>query len=194
MASIIVVCHRRRQHGAPAPGAARRGEFFRAVIDRNLTTAFLAFPGSGAFDAAGAAALSLSRRSAPACPPLSSRLIVWGKAGLEALVTGAAKECARLKIRVNAVRPGMTRAAGVTQHVRPADHARAGAGTDPPGRPGRSGRDRRSRALSGRQRLGDGAELCRRRRFGTGAQPRCRQCGYRTFSVGDWPAPWSDLL
>lgn len=86
---------------------------FRAVIDRNLTTAFIALREGVPRMAEGGGVVFVSS----VCGEVPSTFLgpyCAAKGGLESLVTVAAKECARLGIRVNAVRPGMTRAAGVT--------------------------------------------------------------------------------
>lgn len=85
---------------------------FRAVIDRNLTSAFIALRHGIPRMTGGGSVICISS----VCASLPSTHLTpycAGKSALEALVRGAAKECARLNVRVNAVRPGMTRAAGV---------------------------------------------------------------------------------
>lgn len=85
---------------------------FRAVIDRNLTTAFIALRHGIPLMTGGGSVVCVSS----VCASLPSTHLTpycAGKSALEALVRGAAKECARLGVRVNAVRPGMTFAAGV---------------------------------------------------------------------------------
>ncbi|PWR19907.1 SDR family NAD(P)-dependent oxidoreductase [Zavarzinia compransoris] len=94
------------------PLALHDEESFRAVLDRNLTSAFIAFRAAVPLMARGGSMVFISS----VCASLPSTFLIpycAAKAGLEAMVKGAAKECARLNIRVNAVRPGMTRAAGV---------------------------------------------------------------------------------
>jgi NAD(P)-dependent dehydrogenase (short-subunit alcohol dehydrogenase family) len=85
---------------------------FRQVIDRNLTSAFIALRHGIPLMTGGGSVICISS----VCASLPSTHLTpycSAKSGLEALVRGAAKECARLGVRVNAVRPGMTRAAGV---------------------------------------------------------------------------------
>lgn len=165
---------------------------FRAVIDRNLTTAFLAFREAVPLMPRGGSIVFISS----VCASLPSTFLTpycVGKAGLEALVTGAAKECARLKIRVNAVRPGMTRAAGVTSMF------------------GQQIMRERARELIPLGGPGDPAEIAEAVRYLAGSAWVTGQ----SFAVDggselalnlaadnadtelfgrDWPAPWSDLL
>ncbi|MFA5121113.1 SDR family NAD(P)-dependent oxidoreductase [Zavarzinia sp.] len=85
---------------------------FRLVIERNLTSAFLALRFGIPMLERGGSVTCISS----VCASLPSTHLTpycAAKAAVEAMVKGAAKECARLGIRVNAVRPGMTVAAGV---------------------------------------------------------------------------------
>ncbi len=85
---------------------------FRLVIERNLTSAFLALRfGIPMLEQGG----SITCISSVCASLPSTHLTPYGaaKAAVEAMVKGAAKECARLGVRANAVRPGMTVAAGV---------------------------------------------------------------------------------
>lgn len=88
-------------------------ESFTRVIDRNLTSAFLAMRYGVPLMTAGGSVVCISS----VCATLPSTHLTpycASKGALESLVRGAAKEFARLNVRVNAVRPGMTQAAGVT--------------------------------------------------------------------------------
>lgn len=81
---------------------------FRAVVDRNLTSAFLAIKHAAPLMGAGGAIVCISstvakRVSAGGAPYIAS------KAGLEGLVQAAAEELGDKGIRVNAVRPGPVR-------------------------------------------------------------------------------------
>jgi NAD(P)-dependent dehydrogenase (short-subunit alcohol dehydrogenase family) len=90
-------------------------ETFEADIALNITSAFLAVRYSAPLLArsGGGSIVCISSDSAKLVFPW---LPAYGtaKAGLEAFVRAAAEELARVKIRVNAVRPGLTRT-GATQ-------------------------------------------------------------------------------
>lgn len=83
-------------------------EDFRADMDYNITTAFLAMRYGAPLMNAGGSIICISSTAATMpFPALASYCAA--KAGLEALVRTAADEFAPMKIRVNAVRPGLTR-------------------------------------------------------------------------------------
>ena len=81
---------------------------FRAEMDLNLISAFLAIRYGAPKMAAGGSIVLLSSTAAKKAPPWMSAYSV-GKASVDALMRSAAEELAEAKIRVNAVRPGLTR-------------------------------------------------------------------------------------
>lgn len=88
-------------------------ESFRAELDLNLTSAFLAIRQAAPHMGAGGSIVCISSTAATLpFPALSSYCAA--KAGLESLVRTAADELAGAGIRVNAVRPGVTRSEATT--------------------------------------------------------------------------------
>lgn len=83
-------------------------EDFRAEMDYNVTTAFIAVRYGAPMMTAGGAIVCISSTAATMPFPALATYCA-SKAALEALVRTAADELAPMKIRVNAVRPGLTR-------------------------------------------------------------------------------------
>jgi NAD(P)-dependent dehydrogenase (short-subunit alcohol dehydrogenase family) len=83
-------------------------EGFRAELDGNLTSAFLAIRYGAPLMGQGGAIVCISSTAAAMPFPWLAAYCA-AKAGLESLVRTAADELASAGIRVNAVRPGMTR-------------------------------------------------------------------------------------
>ncbi len=96
--------------GSIAPILALDDEQFMNDIRLSLSSAFLAIKYAGAAIAAsgGGSVVTISTTAARMHPPFMSGYAA-GKAGLEALVRVAADELGPLGVRVNAVRPGLTR-------------------------------------------------------------------------------------
>src|SRR5579884_408550 len=96
--------------GTVSPLLALSAEEFRAELDRNIVSAFLAIKHCTPpmTSAGGGAIVCISSDTAKMSWPLMAAYCA-GKAGLDALVRVAADELGALGIRVNAVRPGLTR-------------------------------------------------------------------------------------
>ncbi|MCF4164278.1 SDR family oxidoreductase [Zavarzinia compransoris] len=174
------------------PIALHDADSFRAVIDRNLTSAFIAISQALPRMDRGGAIVCISS----VCASLPSTFLTpycAAKAGLEALVTGAAKECARLGVTVNAVRPGMTRAAGVQSMFGEkimADRARELIPLGGPGDPSAVAEAVRYFAgaawVTGQSFAVDGgSELA--------LNPVVDNADAELFGK-DWPAPWGDPI
>lgn len=162
---------------------------FKAVIDRNLTSAFVAINEALRRMSAGGAIVCISS----VCATLPSTFLTpycAAKAGLEALVTGAAKECARLGVTVNAVRPGMTRAAGVKSMFGEQIMAERAKELIPLGGPGDP------RAVAEAVRYFAGASWVTGQSFAVDGgselalNPTVDNADAELFGK-DWPAPWS---
>ncbi|MCP4602415.1 MAG: SDR family oxidoreductase [Proteobacteria bacterium] len=95
--------------GMLAPIITTDMDTWRMVIDTNLTGTFLTLKHAARamVNAGGGSFVALSSISAAVTHPYMTTYCV-SKAGIEALVAGAADELGRARIRVNAVRPGMT--------------------------------------------------------------------------------------
>lgn len=83
-------------------------EDFRAELDVNITSVFIAMRHGVPLMRSGGAIVCISSTAATMPFPALAAYCA-GKAGLEALVRTAADELSTLGIRVNAVRPGLTR-------------------------------------------------------------------------------------
>ena len=96
--------------GTVSPLLALSADEFRAELDRNIVSAFLAIKHcTPAMTAAGGGSIvCISSDTAKMSWPMMAAYCA-GKAGLDALVRVAADELGALGIRVNAVRPGLTR-------------------------------------------------------------------------------------
>lgn len=81
---------------------------FRAELDLNIVSAFIAMRYGAPLMTAGGSIVCISSTAAVTAFPWLSAYCT-GKGGLERLVRTAADELASARIRVNAVRPGMTR-------------------------------------------------------------------------------------
>lgn len=86
-------------------------EEFRSALDYNLVSAFIVLHSATPLMPDGGSIVYISS-SAPISIPLLQTPYSTAKGGLETFVRSAAKELARSKIRVNAVRPGLTRSGG----------------------------------------------------------------------------------
>lgn len=95
--------------GMLAPIITTDMETWRMVIDTNLTGTFLALKHAvrAMVNAGGGSFVAISSISAAVTHPYMTTYCV-SKAGIEALVAGAADELGCAGVRVNAVRPGMT--------------------------------------------------------------------------------------
>jgi NAD(P)-dependent dehydrogenase (short-subunit alcohol dehydrogenase family) len=102
--------------GRNAPLLVFDEEMFHEDLDRNLVSAFLAIKYSAPAMAArgGGSIVCISSDAARLSWPFLASYCA-AKAGLEALVRVAADELGHLGIRVNAVRPGLTRTARTEQ-------------------------------------------------------------------------------
>jgi len=96
------------QGGAIGPITATDAAAFRAVVERNLTSAFLAIKHAAPRMGAGGSIVCISSTVAKRVSAGSAAYIA-AKAGLEGLVQAAAEELSGAGIRVNAVRPGPVR-------------------------------------------------------------------------------------
>ncbi len=86
---------------------------FRAELDQNIISAFLAMRyGAPLMGQGGSIVCISSTAGVTAFPWLSA--YCTGKGGLESLIRTAADELAAAKIRVNAIRPGLTRSNATT--------------------------------------------------------------------------------
>lgn len=81
---------------------------FRAELDLNITSAFLALRYAVPYMAAGGSIVCISSTAAALPFPWLAAYCA-GKAGLEAFLRSAADELSATGIRINAVRPGLTR-------------------------------------------------------------------------------------
>ena len=86
-------------------------EEFREALDYNLVSVFAAVTHAIPLMTDGGSIVCISS-SAPISIPLLQTPYSTAKGGLETFVRSAAKELARAGIRVNAVRPGLTRSGG----------------------------------------------------------------------------------
>ncbi len=86
-------------------------ESFRATLDLNITTAFIAVRFGVPLMTDGGAIVCISSTVATKHHELLTPYCT-AKGGLEVFVQAAATELARHKVRINAVRPGFTRAGG----------------------------------------------------------------------------------
>ena len=95
--------------GMLAPIIATDMDTWRMVIDTNLTGTFLTLKHAARamVNAGGGSFVAISSISAAVTHQYMTTYCV-SKAGIEALVAGAADELGRAGVRVNAVRPGMT--------------------------------------------------------------------------------------
>jgi NAD(P)-dependent dehydrogenase (short-subunit alcohol dehydrogenase family) len=91
-------------------------EEFRAALDYNLVSAFIVVRHAIPLMTDGGSIVCISS-SAPISIPLLQTPYSTAKGGLETFVRSAAKELARAKIRVNAVRPGLTQSGGGAQLI-----------------------------------------------------------------------------
>ena len=96
-----------------APFLQTSVENLRRDLDLNITTAFIAMKLAAPMMTNGGSIVCISSTAATMPFPALSTYCT-GKAGLEALIRTVADELAALKIRVNAVRPGLTRSNATT--------------------------------------------------------------------------------
>jgi NAD(P)-dependent dehydrogenase (short-subunit alcohol dehydrogenase family) len=102
--------------GAFRPLLTHDAESFRAEIDLNVQTAFLALRhGAPLLASSGGGSIVCISSTAAQVNFRWLSAYCTSKAALEALVRGAAEELAEAGIRVNAVRPGVTRSEATTQ-------------------------------------------------------------------------------
>ncbi|OCC25390.1 7-alpha-hydroxysteroid dehydrogenase [Croceicoccus estronivorus] len=88
-------------------------EDLRRDLDLNITTAFIAMQQAAPLMTSGGSIVCISSTAATMPFPALATYCA-GKAGLEALIRTVADELAALNIRVNAVRPGLTRSNATT--------------------------------------------------------------------------------
>jgi len=94
--------------GAFRPLMAYTPETFREVVDRNLLSAFMAIRYGAPLMEHGGAIVCISATSVQ-IPVVGLAAAACAKGGVDILVRQAAEELACASIRVNAVRPGLTR-------------------------------------------------------------------------------------
>lgn len=96
-----------------APFLATSAEDLRRDLDLNITTVFIAMQKAAPLMTEGGSIVCISSTAATMPFPALSTYCT-SKAGLEGLIRTVADELAPLKIRVNAVRPGLTRSNATT--------------------------------------------------------------------------------
>ena len=99
--------------GGFAPFLSTSVEDLRRDLDLNITTAFIAMRMAAPMMRAGGSIICISSTAATMPFPALSTYCA-SKAGLEALIRTVADELGALGIRVNAVRPGLTRSEATT--------------------------------------------------------------------------------